>query len=245
MICGKSPTKEALVRKVLVFGAALAATALSAVAVPADAQTDSRPPGPDTRHAGTGPVATATAVMVTAPHPHKASYAYGKNARQRVDAYWRTTRTTGNARPKRRPGVLLLHGGYWWGGDKGSWKYTARKLTTRGYAVFAANYRLAPKSRWPAQRDDAEDALTFIKRNARRWNLDPGRIVVMGSSAGGHLATQLGTYGSGGKRVRGVVALSPVNSPYLAYQDGGEARGLSKAATAAYGRAAAARLHSG
>lgn len=135
-----------------------------------------------------------------------------------MDVYWNASRANG----KPRPGVLLLHGGYWWGGDKKAWSYAARRLAARGFTVFAPNYRLSGKARWPAQRDDALATLAFIKRNAKRWNTDPARMAVIGSSAGGHLATQLGTYGSGARRVRGVVALSPVNSPYLAYQDGGK-----------------------
>jgi acetyl esterase/lipase len=214
----------ALVRKVLVFGTALAAASLSTVAVPAEALTRPGPagsgaPGRVTTQAGPGGTGvTARAVMVTPPPPDTATYSYDEGSRQRLDAYWRTG--GGGAA---RPGVLILHGGYWMAGDKQTWKYTARKLTTRGYVVFSANYRLAPNSRWPSQRSDAEAALEYIRRNAHQWNLDPSRIVVLGSSAGGHLATQLGTYGEGAQGVRGVVALSPVVSPYQAYQDGGVA----------------------
>lgn len=177
----------------------------------------------------TDSVTSARAVMVTPTPPRTATYAYGPAPRQRLDAYWRPSSASGQAagtqrrrqaeRP--RPGVLLLHGGYWLEGDKSGWKYFARRLTTQGYAVFAANYRLAQTAAWPAQRDDAEAALAYVKRNARRWNVDPDNIVVIGSSAGGLLASQLGAHGDGARRVRGVVALSPVNTPYLAYQVGG------------------------
>lgn len=44
--------------------------------------------------------------------------------------------------------------------------------------------------------------------------------MVLGSSAGGQIATSLATYGSGGDRIKGVVALSPVASPYRAWNDG-------------------------
>ncbi|RFU41782.1 alpha/beta hydrolase [Actinomadura logoneensis] len=159
--------------------------------------------------------------MVTPKLPRTKTFAYGKNARQRVDVYWQPV-SPKDKKAKARPGVFLLHGGYWLEGDKGAWKYLARRLTAQGFTVFAANYRLAPAAQWPAQRDDAVSALAYVRKHARYFNLDPKRVAVVGSSAGGLLATQLGTLDDGGERVRGVVALSPVNTPYLAYQDGGE-----------------------
>jgi acetyl esterase/lipase len=262
------------VRKVLVCGAAFAATCLSVVAVPAGAGASApTPPVPTTPgvpsvpsgsgapsgsatpgttppatpsaeltppalpsspsaptsspSADTGGVVSGHAVMVTPKLPRQATYAYGRDPRQRLDAYWRATAKPSKgaaARKQRpRPGVLLLHGGYWLGGDKGGWKYFARRLTAQGFTVFAANYRLSASARWPAQRNDAETALAFVKKHAKAWNLDPNRIVVLGSSSGGQLATQLGTVGEGARRVRGVVALSPPNNPYLAFQDGAAA----------------------
>ncbi|MGI8330628.1 alpha/beta hydrolase [Actinomadura scrupuli] len=190
--------------------AATAATGRTSVtARPATPATPATPPAPWV------PEVVAPASTADLPLPvRQQTYAYGSDPRQRLDAYW-TTPLAG-----RQPGVLLLHGGYWLTGDKGSWKNFARRLSARGYAVFAANYRLSPQRHWPAQRDDSSAALTYIKRNASRYHLDPDRIVVVGASAGGQLAAMLGTYGAGRKNVRGVVALSPVNSPYLAYLDG-------------------------
>ena len=265
------------VRKVLVCGAAFAATCISAVAVSSGAQatpeptstpapSSPTPPGtpgstpgapgspgsrtpsapgsaspsspqataaPPTSTGGADPVVSARAVMVTPKPPKVATYAYGRHPRQRIDAYWypgtarQTDRRqearlrTGRAQPRgQRPAVLVFHGGSWISGDKSSWRYFARRLVAQGYTVFSANYRLATQAVWPAQRDDAMAALEFVKRNADRWGIDPGRIVVFGSSAGGLLASQLGTYGEGAQRVRGVLTLSPVNTPYLAYTDG-------------------------
>ncbi|WP_396448281.1 alpha/beta hydrolase [Actinomadura sp.] len=251
-------------RKVLVCGAAFAATCVSAVAVPGGAHANAplptpaatppaTPPadgsgttepsgGPATGTPGSespsassttlpesGPGApdgepdgtvTAQAVMVTPELPKFRTYAYGKAAAQKIDAYWRD----GGPRATPRPVVLILHGGYWLQGDKGGgWKYFARRLTEEGFVVMSANYRLAPKAHWPAQRDDSLSALAFIKKHARVWNADPSRVAVIGSSAGGQLATQLGTLGTGTRLVRGVVALSPPNNPFLAYQDGAKA----------------------
>jgi acetyl esterase/lipase len=63
-------------------------------------------------------------------------------------------------------------------------------------------------------------ALGWIRSNVAEFDLDPDRIVLFGSSAGGHIATAVGTYGAGASRVSGVVALSPVASPYRAWNDG-------------------------
>ena len=254
------------VRKVLVCGAAFAATCISAVAVsgaagaapPVPSPGSSSPASPgqgegpgtqapsgspgssgpsSTAQAGNGqssapdPVVSTRAVMVTPKLPRTATYAYGVHPRQRIDVYWQDTTPEGRdddagaaTRQARgtapTPAVLLFHGGSWIGGDKSGWKYFARRLTAQGYTVFAANYRLATQAPWPAQRDDAMAALTYVKRHAVKWNIDPDRVAVMGSSAGGLLASQLATYGEGGTRVRGAVSLSPVNIPYLAYQAG-------------------------
>ena len=248
-------------RKVLVCGAAFAATCVSAVAIPGGANANAPAPtpsatvpsvtptgdpgttgpsgGPETGapgsespsassttlpENGTGApdgepdgTVTAQAVMVTPELPKFRTYAYGKAAAQKIDAYWRDT----GPRATPRPVVLILHGGYWLQGDKGGgWKYFARRLTEEGFVVMSANYRLAPRAHWPAQRDDSMSALAFIKKYARVWNADAARVAVIGSSAGGQLATQLGTLGTGTDQVQGVVALSPPNNPYLAYQDG-------------------------
>ncbi|CNF25555.1 esterase/lipase [Mycobacterium tuberculosis] len=253
-------------RKVLVCGAAFAATCVSAVAVPMGAHANAPAPttssaapsqpatgepgpsgGPETGAPGTeSPSAssttlpedgqgapdgepdgtvTAQAVMVTPELPKFRTYAYGKAAAQKIDAYWRDAGPRATARPV----VLILHGGYWLKGDKGGgWKYLARRLTEEGFVVFSANYRLAPKAHWPAQRDDSMSALAFVKKHAQLWNADPARVAVVGSSAGGQLATQLGTLGTGTRQVRTVVALSPPNNPYLAYQDGAKPTAMPK-----------------
>jgi len=95
------------------------------------------------------------------------------------------------------PVVLYVHGGGWQEGDK-TWIsriLPAERLVARGYAVAAINYRLAPRSHWPAQIADAKCAVRFLRAQAARYQLDPERIGVWGESAGGHLAALLGLAG--------------------------------------------------
>jgi acetyl esterase/lipase len=57
------------------------------------------------------------------------------------------------------------------------------------------NYRLSGEATWPAQIHDCKAAIRWLRANAEKYNLDPERIGVWGSSAGGHLVNMLGTSG--------------------------------------------------
>jgi acetyl esterase/lipase len=120
------------------------------------------------------------------------------------------------------PAVLVLHGGAWISGSRKSCLPIIVELARRGCVAVAADYRLAPRHRFPAQVHDAKCAVRWLKANAARYNIDPDRIAVLGYSAGGHLACLLGTTagrrhleGSGGhaghsSKVQLVVAYYPV-----------------------------------
>merc|ERR1719231_1350595 len=76
-----------------------------------------------------------------------------------------------------------------------------------GFHVVAVGYRLSTHAKHPAQIEDVENAVRYLKTNAAEWNLDPTRILAVGASAGGHLASLLGTRNgpSSDARVVGVV----------------------------------------
>lgn len=63
----------------------------------------------------------------------------------------------------------------------------------RGYAVVAINYRLSWEAKFPALVQDAKAAVRWIRANAARYEFDPHRIAAWGGSAGGYLASMLGT----------------------------------------------------
>lgn len=92
-----------------------------------------------------------------------------------------------------RPAILAIHGGAWMGGDKAWGEQFAEELCPNGYVVFSINYRRSgrPNGTWPAQIEDVQKALRFIRGNARRFRIDPARIASLGMSAGGHLATMV------------------------------------------------------
>ncbi|MFG2501327.1 alpha/beta hydrolase [Streptomyces sp. NPDC048441] len=168
-----------------------------------------------------GALLSSSAVADATPEssPSGQRFSYGTHARQKITVYG-----TGS----HRPALLILHGGSWVRDT--DWSGWARWFAARGFTVYDTDYRLASDAAWPAQRDDVLAALRWVKRRSGE------RPVVLGSSAGGHLAVSAGAYGAGRKRVRAVVALSPVASPYRAWVDGGSSaaspaqRGLRRSA---------------
>lgn len=107
----------------------------------------------------------------------------------------------------RRPGCLVvIHGGGWDSGDNTQLTEWNHRWAARGWAVAALNYRLAPAHPWPAQREDVLAAIAWLKTNADQLGLDPARLVIIGRSAGGQIATAV-AYGARDPSIRGVVAL--------------------------------------
>jgi len=104
------------------------------------------------------------------------------------------------------PVVVVIHGGSWHYGDSGQIPAINRYLAQRGYAVAAVNYRKAPENPFPAARDDVIAAIQFLKSHAATLGIDPRRIVLLGRSAGGHLALVV-AYGVQDPAIRAVISL--------------------------------------
>jgi len=115
---------------------------------------------------------------------------------------------------KPAPCVIVIHGGGWDGGDRAQLSAWNAHWVSRGYAVAALSYRLAPQFIWPAQRDDVLAAIAWLKTNAARLGIDSTRLVLLGRSAGGQLATAV-AYGAHDPAIRGVIALyAPHDMPF-------------------------------
>lgn len=114
--------------------------------------------------------------------------AYGPDKRQRVDIY----RPAGS--PEGRPVLLYIHGGGWVSGDKRTQALTLlHEAARRGYVVVSANYRLAPRNKYPLWVQDVKAALVWVRATIAQYGGNPQWVAVAGGSAGGHLAAVLAT----------------------------------------------------
>ena len=101
------------------------------------------------------------------------------------------------------PLVIWYHGGGWMAGNKDLCRVIW--LAGEGYAVASVQYRLAPKTQLPQLVDDCRAAIRWLRSHAQLYGYDADRIGVAGESAGGHLASLLGTTGEGDTRVQAVL----------------------------------------
>ncbi|MEP6738329.1 MAG: alpha/beta hydrolase [Chryseolinea sp.] len=95
------------------------------------------------------------------------------------------------------PFVVFIHGGGWLGNDKyadmGYMPNTVAAMLNNGMAVASIDYRFATQAVFPAILQDCNRAVSFLYDNAEKYSLDKNRIALMGFSAGGHLASLMGT----------------------------------------------------
>ncbi len=91
------------------------------------------------------------------------------------------------------PLVLYIHGGGWRAGHTrhsgalSDFPKALAALAAEGFTVASLEYRLSSEAQFPAQLQDANAALRFLRANAKAYKIDPARAGVWGGSAGGHL----------------------------------------------------------
>ena len=110
---------------------------------------------------------------------------YGANAQQKMDVYLPANRSTTSTKV-----IIMIHGGGWNSGDKSDFNQYVDSLKKRepSYAIFNINYRLAnAPDLFPAQEQDVKAAVDFIYNKRQEYNISD-KFVLVGGSAGGHLA---------------------------------------------------------
>jgi acetyl esterase/lipase len=92
------------------------------------------------------------------------------------------------------PAVILIHGGGWADLDKSTMRGMGQFLARSGFVSFSVNYRLfdGNQHRWPAQLDDVQRAVRWIRANAGKYGVRSEHIGSFGHSAGAQLAALLG-----------------------------------------------------
>ena len=114
------------------------------------------------------------------------TYLTANNWDAKLDVYQARDAATPN------PTLIYFHGGGWTGGSKEGSSLTFLPFLDMGWNVVNVEYRLAKISLAPAAVQDTLCALRWVYRNAKDYNVDTNRLVLMGNSAGGHLALSTG-----------------------------------------------------
>jgi acetyl esterase/lipase len=123
---------------------------------------------------------------------------------------------------ERRPGIVVIHGGGWAHGDKAQPNFVGmgKFFAGNGFVAASINYRLKGEARAPAALEDCKCAIRWMKAHADQLGVDTEKIVLIGASAGGHLALLAGLCGDPefdkgewaeqSSRVAAAIALYPV-----------------------------------
>ena len=128
------------------------------------------------------------------------------------------------------PAVIVIHGGAFSEGlDRSVMDDLASRIAAAGYVAANISYRLlAPQggvNRWPAQLEDAQTAVRWLRENAEELGIVPERICALGHSSGGQLAALLGLRGGMSSdegvstRVACVVSLAGATDPAAFFAD--------------------------
>ena len=86
------------------------------------------------------------------------------------------------------PAIVRLHGGGWVQGSRGELNDWNKWFNELGYSVYDVDYRMPPRAHWRDEVGDVKCALGRVAAHAAEYHIDPGRISLMGESAGANLA---------------------------------------------------------
>ena len=141
---------------------------------------------------------------------------YGAGPRNTLDVY--SPRAASN-----RPIVIFWHGGSWTGGSKSFYRFVGAALAERGFVAVLPDYRLFPEVKFPQFMDDGARAVAWVRKHGHEYGGDPERIVLMGHSAGAHMAALLALNDrylvDAGVPPRVIVGLVGLSGPYALAPD--------------------------
>jgi acetyl esterase/lipase len=100
------------------------------------------------------------------------------------------------------PAIVFIHGGGWTSGDRTQMTRVIEVLASHGYTGMAIDYDLSPGVHFPVALHECKEAIRWLRAHAADYHVDPQRIAVAGSSAGGELAA-LGALTNGDPQYEG------------------------------------------
>lgn len=89
-------------------------------------------------------------------------------------------------------GIVLVHGGGWRSGYRTNFTPMAIGLAERGYVAATITYRLSDEVQYPAAIHDVKAAIRWLRKNSKKYGVNPNQIAVAGGSAGGQIASLAG-----------------------------------------------------
>ena len=119
-----------------------------------------------------------------APGMRRHTIRYGDAPRQMLDVY----------RPRhatQAPMVVFFYGGSWQSGTRDLYAFLGNALAAQGLVAVVPDYTVFPEARFPQFLEDAARAVAVARAHAAHWGADPRRLVLMGHSAGAHIAAML------------------------------------------------------
>lgn len=111
---------------------------------------------------------------------------YGPDERHRLDVYMPAGPSGGS------PSVIVFfYGGSWKSGERAYYRFIGEAFARLGHVVVVPDYRLYPEVRFPAFMNDSARALSWVRENIDDYDGDADRIILVGHSAGAHIAALL------------------------------------------------------
>jgi pectinesterase len=105
----------------------------------------------------------------------------------KLDVFYPTEKTD-----KKRTAIIFIHGGGWRSGNKAMHYPLLQRLAAWGYVCITPEYRLSTEALYPAAIHDIKSAIRWVRKNAKKYNVDIDQVVAAGHSAGGELAAFMG-----------------------------------------------------
>src|SRR5262245_53896241 len=152
------------------------------------------------------------------PYHRTTGIAYGADRRQQLDVYVPDA-PSGESANTTRPVVVFWYGGSWDSGDRSSYRFVGAALAEQGFVTVLPDYRIYPGVKFPLFLEDAANAVAWVQKHATEFGGDPHHIVLMGHSAGAHMAAFLALnrefLAKHGGRPDDIAGLVGLSGPYI------------------------------